>query len=157
MSHIMRKPVFRICNSKGADQLHSQSASLLHLLIRKYDPCILKLKFSNLLSLVGDPRQIFSWRSYPSSGDSNMSHIMRKPTICIGENKETDQLCGNHEADQRLCFRYTDSSSSFLNPKFQASSHLLCLYSSICVEPVWKPHCWFSQDAAPMYRPMDLF
>ena len=33
---------------------------------------------------------------------------MGKPTICIGENKDADQLCGNREADQRLCFRYTD-------------------------------------------------
>ena len=29
---------------------------------------------------------------------------MRKPTICICENKEADQLRGNREADQRLCF-----------------------------------------------------
>ena len=34
---------------------------------------------------------------------------MRKPTICISENKDADQLGGNREADQRLCFRYTDS------------------------------------------------
>ena len=30
---------------------------------------------------------------------------MRKPTICMGENKDADY----READQRLCFRYTDS------------------------------------------------
>ena len=34
---------------------------------------------------------------------------MGKPTICIGENKDADQLRGNREADQRLCFRDTDS------------------------------------------------
>ena len=34
---------------------------------------------------------------------------MRKPTICICENKDADQLRGNREADQRLCFRYIDS------------------------------------------------
>ena len=34
---------------------------------------------------------------------------MGKPTICIGENKDADQLRGNREADQRLCFRYSDS------------------------------------------------
>ena len=34
---------------------------------------------------------------------------MGNPTICIGENKGADQLRGNREADQRLCFRYTDS------------------------------------------------
>ena len=39
---------------------------------------------------------------------------MRKPTICIGENKDADQLRGDREADQRLCFRYTDSTISLL-------------------------------------------
>ena len=32
---------------------------------------------------------------------------MGKPTIRIGETKGTDQLRSNCEADQRLCFRYT--------------------------------------------------
>ena len=35
----------------------------------------------------------------------------------------------------------------FLNAKSLASSHLLSLYSSVCVDPVRKPHCWFSHDA----------
>ena len=39
---------------------------------------------------------------------------MGKPTICICENKDADQLHGNREADQRLCFRYTDSTLSLL-------------------------------------------
>ena len=34
---------------------------------------------------------------------------MRKPTICICENKDADQLHGNHKADQHLCFCYMDS------------------------------------------------
>ena len=38
---------------------------------------------------------------------NKMSHVMRKPAFCICENKDTDQLRGNREADQRLCFRYT--------------------------------------------------
>ena len=42
-----------------------------------------------------------------------MSHIMGKPTICICENKDADQLRCHGEADQRLCFRYTDSTISF--------------------------------------------
>ena len=37
---------------------------------------------------------------------------MGNPTICIGENKGADQLCGNREADQRLYFRFTDSTIS---------------------------------------------
>ena len=43
-----------------------------------------------------------------------MSRLMGKPTICIGENKDADQLRGNREADQRLCFRYTDSTLPLL-------------------------------------------
>ena len=39
---------------------------------------------------------------------------MRKPTICICENKGADQLRGNLEADQRLCFRYSDSTVPLL-------------------------------------------
>ena len=35
---------------------------------------------------------------------NQMSRLMGKPTICICENKDADQLRGNREADQRLCF-----------------------------------------------------
>ena len=43
-----------------------------------------------------------------------MSRLMRKPTICICENKDADQLRGNHAADQRLCLRYSDSTVPLL-------------------------------------------
>ena len=43
-----------------------------------------------------------------------MSRIVRKPDVCLCENKGADQLRGNREADQRLCFRYTDSTNSLL-------------------------------------------
>ena len=46
---------------------------------------------------------------------------MRKPDFCICENKEADQLRGNREADQRLCFRYKDSTVPLL-PKSEISS-----------------------------------
>ena len=50
---------------------------------------------------------------------SEMSLCVRKPTICMGENKDADQLRGNREADQRLCFRYADSTfPPLLIPKF---------------------------------------
>ena len=39
----------------------------------------------------------------------------------LGENKGADQLRGNREADQRLCFRYTDS-TIFLLSKSKISS-----------------------------------
>ena len=49
---------------------------------------------------------------------------MGKPTICIGENKDADQLRGNREADQRLCFRYSDSTIPLL-PKSEILSFKL--------------------------------
>ena len=32
----------------------------------------------------------------------HLSRVMRKPTFCVCENKDADQLRGNLEADQRL-------------------------------------------------------
>ena len=43
-----------------------------------------------------------------------LSRLVGKPTICICENKDADQLRGNREADQRLCFRYSDSTIPLL-------------------------------------------
>ena len=40
----------------------------------------------------------------------------------------------------------------YLNPKFQASSSFLSLYRPVCVGPVRKPHCWFSQEVAHNYQ-----
>ena len=46
----------------------------------------------------------------------------------------------NCAADQRLCFLYTDCTIPLiLNPKCQALSHLLWLYSSVCVGIGRKP------------------
>ena len=56
---------------------------------------------------------------------------MRKPTFCICENKDADQLHGNSEADQRLCFHYTDTTISLL-PKSEISS---LEPSSVTVQP----------------------
>ena len=77
---------------------------------------------------------------HSAESSDHMSRVVRKPAFCICENKDADQLRGNREADQRLCFRYSDSTILyFLNPKFQASSHLLWLYSPVCVRPGRKP------------------
>ena len=57
---------------------------------------------------------------------SYLSRIMRKPTICICENKDVDQLCGNREADHTFVFATQIEQFLYsLNPKFQGSSHLL--------------------------------
>ena len=47
--------------------------------------------------------------------------MSRKPAFCICENKDADQLRRNCAADQRLCFRYTDSTIPLL-PKSEISS-----------------------------------
>ena len=51
----------------------------------------------------------------------DLSRVMRVPTTCICKNKDADQLRGNREADQRLCFRYLDSTIP-LPPKYKISS-----------------------------------
>ena len=56
---------------------------------------------------------------------------MRKLAFCICENKDADQLRGNREADQRLCFRYTDSKILLLS-KSEISS---LKASSVAVQP----------------------
>ena len=45
----------------------------------------------------------------------NLSLVVRKPAVCICKNKDIDQLHGNREADQRLCFRYTDTTIPLLS------------------------------------------
>ena len=62
-----------------------------------------------------------------------MSYVMRKPTFCICY-KDADQLRRNRIADQRLCFRYIDSTVpilykseiSSLKPSFVAVQPSLC-------------------------------
>ena len=63
---------------------------------------------------------------------------MRKPDFCQGENKGTDQLRSNCEADQRLVFAtQIVQFLVYLYPKFQASS--LRLYRPVCVRTGRKP------------------
>ena len=56
---------------------------------------------------------------------------MKKMAFCICENKDADQLRYNREADQRLYFRYTDSTIPLL-PKSEISS---LKPSSLAVQP----------------------
>ena len=45
---------------------------------------------------------------------TQLSRIVRKPEFRLCENKGADQLRSNCEADQRLCFRHSDSTISLL-------------------------------------------
>ena len=59
---------------------------------------------------------------------------MRKPAFCMCQNKATDQLFGNHTADQCLCFRFKgsaipllpESKISSLEPSYVAVQPGLC-------------------------------
>ena len=83
---------------------------------------------------------------------AHLSRIMRKTTFFMCENKGADQLGSNCKADHTFVFAtHILQFLYFLNPKFPASSHLLCLYSSVCVEPVQKPHSWFPHDTAHLF------
>ena len=75
-----------------------------------------------------------------------MSRPMGKPSICIGENKGADQLRGNREADQRLCFRYTDSTiSPLLKSKISNFQP-----SSVTVQP---DLCWTCSETTLLVFP----
>ena len=79
--------------------------------------------------------------------------------FCICENKDADQLRGNLEADQRLYFRYIDSTIPLLS-----KSEISRLYpSSVAVQPGL---CWtrsetrmlvFSRCRSFMYRVSENF
>ena len=66
---------------------------------------------------------LFSYDGYINKHMSRLSYEPRceKTGFCICENKDADQLRGNREADQRLCFRYTDGTIPLL-PKSEISS-----------------------------------
>ena len=73
-----------------------------------------------------------------------MSRVMRKPTFCTCENKDADQLRDNREADQRLCFRYLDSTIPLLS-----KSEILSLYpSSVAVQPGL---CWTRSETRTLF------
>ena len=52
----------------------------------------------------------------------DLSLVLRKKRLfAYAKKKDADQLRGNGEADQRLCFRYTDSTIPLLS-KYEISS-----------------------------------
>ena len=73
---------------------------------------------------------------------------MRKPAFCRCENKDADQLRGNREADQRLCFRYLDSTIPLLSKSeisgLQPSFETAHFVSDLVINPEDR----FSQNEA---------
>ena len=65
---------------------------------------------------------------------------MRKPAFCICENKVADQCAVIVHLISAFAFAIRIVQSLYyLNPKFQTSSHLLWLYSLVCVGLGRKP------------------
>ena len=100
----MGKRDFCLCKNKGADQLCNNCTADLRLCLRYTASAAssLILRVYRQDFCVGPGRKpripVFSLRG----SNNNLSRLVRKPTICIGENKGADQLRGNREADQRL-------------------------------------------------------
>ena len=77
---------------------------------------------------------------------NDMSRIVRKLAFCICEKRDADQMRSNCAAEitAQLISAFVfatriEHSLYYLNPKFQASSRLLRLYSPVCVDPGRKP------------------
>ena len=91
-------------------------------------------------------------------GKNNKSLVMRKPAFAYAKTKPqiscavTVQLISAFVFAIRIVqFLY------YLNPKFQASGHLLWLYSPVCVGPGWKPRrTVFSQRGSIYLEAGDL-
>ena len=64
---------------------------------------------------------------------------MRKPAICICENKDADQLHSNCKADQRLCFRHRDTPLPLISKVSSFQLYAVTAYSLVCVGPGRKP------------------
>ena len=81
-----------------------------------FTPNIINFYFTDFITETGIPMLwVSSWAPF------HLSLVMKKTAFCICENKDADQLRGNREADQRLCFRYIDSTIPLL-PKYKNTS-----------------------------------
>ena len=79
---------------------------------------------------------------------------MRKPAFCTCENKDADQLHSNREADQRLCFPYTDRTIPIL-PKsefFKPPATFCGCTARFVSDLVGNPEDRFSHNEAQMLR-----
>ena len=64
--------------------------------------------------------------------NSELSLVMRKPAFCICKNRDADQIRGNCEADQHLCFHFRDSTIPRLS-----KSEIFKALAIFCDCPVW--------------------
>ena len=79
---------------------------------------------------------------------------MREPAFCICKNKDADQLRGNREADQRLCFRYSDSIIPLLpkSENFKPLAIFCDCTARFVSDQVRNPEDRFSQNEAQIIQ-----
>ena len=92
------------------------------------------------------------WKSRWSRLDSFLKYEFHmKTTFCMCENKVADQLCGNREADQRLCFCYTDNTFPLLSKSNFQPLAIFCACTAWFVLDLFKNHIVdFSSDGSNM-------
>ena len=77
---------------------------------------------------------VFFWQ-----GVIKMNRIMSKPAFCLCQTKTQISCAVTAQLISAFFATRIVQSLYFLNPKFQASSHLLWLYSPVCVGSGRKP------------------
>ena len=110
---------------------------------------------SDMTGLVQKPSRtdkVIKITNYDSSETAlQMSRAMTKPTSCICENKGADQLRSHCEADQGLCFRYTNSTVPLQLKSEISRFSLFSVTVQVGLCRTWsEPHCWFSYEADQM-------
>ena len=84
---------------------------------------------------------------------------MRKPAFCICENKDADELRGNREANQRLCFHYADSTIPLL-PTSEISSlkpSSVAVHTGLC--RTWsetRRQVYSQRSSYPNFKPVAI-
>ena len=161
----MRKPDFYLCENKGVDQLQCFSAPLYKFATRLVQFLLYlypKFQDSNFLLRLYKPLcQTWSeiWKTGFLAPWLIWSHCVSMIFSCCiiqsktNEPQRPDQLCSNLEADQHLCFHYTNSIISIHSKFIDFQPCLLWLYMLVCVGPGRKPLWWFSRITSQMLFP----
>ena len=86
----------------------------------------------------------------------HLSRIVRKPAFCICEKKTQISFAVTAKLISAFVFAIRIVQCLYyLNPKFQASSHLLRLYSPVCVGPGRTPKTGFPTTRLILYNLFD--
>ena len=97
----------------------------------------------------------FNWtRYFLEMVDCCLSLVMRKPVFAYAKTKTQISFAVTAKLISAFVFATRIVQSLFfLDPKFQASSHFLWLYSLVCVRPGRKPRrAVFSQRGSFVYK-----